>query len=614
MVRRTPIAIAVVVAACGSSSRPPADPAPPHVLAVQTAVESAILPAVVVRGEETHSTLAERMAALHVNAVSIAVFDDYHLVWAKAYGTADAETGTKVSESTLFQAGSISKSVNALAVLTAVTDGTFALDTPINTYLTSWKLPDNELTAKTPVTLRRILSHTAGTTVHGFPGYQDGTPVPTLVQVLDGAPPANTPAIRVDLAPGTQFRYSGGGITISQLAMVEQLGQPYPEILRARVLDPIGMTDSTYEQPLPAGRVGAAAAGYYADGSPVPGKRHVYPEMAAAGLWTTPTDLAKFFIEIELARAGKSSVITKDVAMLMTTEEAHDAHAGLGVFMTDRNGTMMFGHNGADEGFQADAIAALDGGFGVVIMANSDNGIQLFQELEPTVFAAMHWPCADAPIDRVALTAAERDAVIGRYVDDQGGLWAVTAHGADRVDFGFPLFAPVDLIAVGAGKFVNSDDGVALAFASDGTVALSKGPARWTAKRVADAALPPLFELAEGRDQQAATALQHLLSAQPASPVASESFYNNYGYQLLQRGQLDGAVRVFRMVTVAVPTSSNAFDSLGEALMANGKTADAIAAYRQAVALLDADPAIPAGEKPARKQHALDQLAKLGAK
>jgi CubicO group peptidase (beta-lactamase class C family) len=185
-----------------------------------------------------------------IPAVSIAVIENYKVQWAKAYGVVDSETGARADEETTFLAGSISKSVNALGVLLAAADGTLALDKPINEQLDSWKLPDNELTRASPVTLRKLLSHTAGTTVHGFPGYVAGAPLPTVPQILDGQKPANTDPIRVDLAPGTKFRYSGGGTTISMLALSERSRKPYPQVLAERVLGPLAMVHSSYDQVL----------------------------------------------------------------------------------------------------------------------------------------------------------------------------------------------------------------------------------------------------------------------------------------------------------------------------------------------------------------------------
>ena len=246
--------------------------------------------------------LKKLMELYHVPGLSIAVIDNFQIAWVKAFGVIESGSATPVTPTTLFQAGSISKPVAAAGALYLVEAGKLALDENVNEKLKTWKVPDNEFTKNQKVTLRRLMSHTAGLTVHGFPGYDVDAPLPTLVQILNGEKPANTPPIRVDLVPGTQVRYSGGGVTIEQLLMMDVSGKPFPALLREIVLDKIGMADSSYEQPLPAPRAAKTASGTDANGKVVHGRWHIYPEMAAAGLWTTPTDLGKFAIEIALSR------------------------------------------------------------------------------------------------------------------------------------------------------------------------------------------------------------------------------------------------------------------------------------------------------------------------
>jgi CubicO group peptidase (beta-lactamase class C family) len=246
-----------------------------------------------------------QMAQRHIRGLSLAIITDGKISVARAYGVVDDSSKAPATTSTLFQAGSISKPVSALGALHLVEAGTLSLDADVNTKLTSWKVPDNQFTATEKVTLRRLLSHNAGLTVHGFPGYDISTRVPTVVQVLDGTPPTNTAPIRVDTTPGAIWRYSGGGFTVMQQMVIDVTGQPFAQFLQKTVLGPIGMTSSSFEQPLPNHVAARTAAGYYADGSPVRGRWHVYPEIAAAGLWTTPTDLAKWAIEVQEALAGR---------------------------------------------------------------------------------------------------------------------------------------------------------------------------------------------------------------------------------------------------------------------------------------------------------------------
>jgi CubicO group peptidase (beta-lactamase class C family) len=249
--------------------------------------------------------LLELMKLYNVPGLSVAVIDDYKIVWAKGYGVIETGSSTPVTPKTLFQAGSISKPVAATGALYLVERNKLLLDENVNERLKTWKLPENEFTKKEKVTLRRLMSHTAGLTIHGFPGYDVNDAMPTLVQIFNGEKPANTAAIRVDIVPGTKEVYSGGGVTIEQQLMMDVSGKAFPVMMRELVLDKIGMTDSSYEQPLPPALAAMTASGTYRDGKVVHGRWHIYPEMAAAGLWTTPTDLCRFAIEIALSKHGR---------------------------------------------------------------------------------------------------------------------------------------------------------------------------------------------------------------------------------------------------------------------------------------------------------------------
>jgi CubicO group peptidase (beta-lactamase class C family)/predicted transcriptional regulator YdeE len=334
-------------------------------------------------------SLAELMKTYNVPAVSIAVIENFEIVDAKAYGVVSPGSTTAVTTRTLFQAGSISKPVAATGALCLVQQGKLSLDEDVNLKLKSWKVPDNEFTKDQKVTLRRIMSHTAGLTVHGFPGYDVDAPVPTLVEIFNGEKPANTAPIRVDTVPGTKWRYSGGGVTVEQQLMMDVTGKPFPALMRELVLDKIGMNDSSYEQPLPAARASRTAGGTYNDGQPVHGKWHIYPEMAAAGLWTTPTDLAKFAIEIALSKQGKGNhVLSQKLTEEMLTPVMNDV--GLGFFL-EKDNPGQFGHNGADEGFQALLSMNANTGKGVAVMADSDNGIAVADQVLRRVAQEYAW-------------------------------------------------------------------------------------------------------------------------------------------------------------------------------------------------------------------------------
>ncbi|MDE2711526.1 MAG: serine hydrolase [Acidobacteriota bacterium] len=396
------------LAACGGDAPGPSPPAAPP-----AQVESALLPSFVIRGEPTPRTaLADRMAALGVPGVSVAVLLDGEVAWARGYGFADLESERPVTASTLFQAASISKPVAALAALQLVEEGRVALDADVNRYLMSWRVPANAFTAEAPVTLRGLLTHRAGLSVSGFPGYGPSEAVPDTAGVLDGR--GNTDPVRVVLAPGERWQYSGGGYTVMQQLVADVRGAPFPEVMRRRVLDPIGMVRSTYEQPIPPDRQDDVATGHRPEGTPVPGGWHTYPEQAAAGLWTTPSELALYAAEVQRAWRGESARVLGGVlAREMLTPD--EDNWGLGPAISGDG--ERFRHGGSNRGFRSTFAAAIDGNHGVFVMTNSDAGSPLANEIAITVAEAYGWsgprPAERVPVD---LPAEVRERYVGTYV------------------------------------------------------------------------------------------------------------------------------------------------------------------------------------------------------
>jgi len=346
-----------------------------------------------------------QMARRQIAGLSLAIIQNGRIAVARAYGVVDKSTQAPVTTTTLFQAGSISKPVSALGALHLVEQGRLSLDDDVNAVLTSWHVPQNRFTATEKVTLRRLLSHSAGVTVHGFPGYYVDGPRPTLVQVLDGTPPANTPPIRVDTTPGAIWRYSGGGFTIMQQMMIDVTGIPFAQFMRETVLGPIGMTNSSFEQPQPPERAARTATGYYANRTPVPGRWHVYPEMAAAGLWTTATDLARFAIEIQETLAGKGhGVISPAMARQFLTEQ--NGGSGLGIGVSGSGRQLRFSHGGRDEGFDAQLLALAETGQGVAIMINANDNSRFIARVVAFIARAYSWPIESAASPPAAVQGA----------------------------------------------------------------------------------------------------------------------------------------------------------------------------------------------------------------
>jgi CubicO group peptidase (beta-lactamase class C family) len=392
-------------------------------------VESGLLPPIVISGEPARKMrLADRMAALNVPGVSVAVINDGAIEWARGYGVLEAGSVAPVGPHTRFQAASISKSIATLAALRLVEQGVLALDEDVNTRLKSWKIPRNALTERAPVTLRRLLNHSAGLTVHGFPGYAADRPVPSLVQILDGEKPANTVAVRVDVEPGTIWRYSGGGFTVMQQLLIDVTGKTFPRLVAELVLQPLAMADSTCEQPLPAGLRLVAASGHRSKGSILPGKYHTYPEMAAAGLWTTPSDLAKFAIEIQKGLKGQSRVVSRAIAEQMAT--IGKGAYGLGLQITREGTVVRFGHGGSNEGFKCQFLAYADPPQGVAVMTNGDRGSALDGEIIRALAAEYGWTEL-RPREKtvVSLPAETLAAYAGRYQMTPTRLLRVVVEG-----------------------------------------------------------------------------------------------------------------------------------------------------------------------------------------
>ncbi|HYR11794.1 MAG TPA: serine hydrolase domain-containing protein, partial [Longimicrobium sp.] len=292
-------------------------------------VENGLTPPVIVAGRtDQGAPIAERMRASNTPAVSVAVINNGRIEWARAYGTLQA--GTPAADTaTLFQAASISKPVSVLGALLLAERGQLSLDADVNTFLRSWKVPENAFTAQEKVTLRRIMSHSAGLTVHGFPGYAMTAAVPTTVQVLDGQAPANTAPVRVDTFPGSLLRYSGGGTTVMQQVLVDVTGRPFPMFMREEVLLPLGMMHSSFDLEVPADRAARIARAHNREGAPIAGGWHRYPEMAAAGLWTTPQDLARFLLAVHRASKGsEGGVVSPALARQMLTQQSGDSAGG----------------------------------------------------------------------------------------------------------------------------------------------------------------------------------------------------------------------------------------------------------------------------------------------
>lgn len=450
--------------------------ADPDIALIET-IENNLLPSILIEGEEIEGlNIYERMDFYHVPGVSIAFLNKGEIVWAKGYGYTTADHARMVDERTLFQAASISKPVAAMAALALVEEGEIALDEDVNQYLVDWQVEENAYTGLEKVTLRRILSHSAGLTVHGFRGYASGEEVPTIIQVLNGEDPANSGRIYPDTVPGSIQRYSGGGYTVMQKMLTDVTGMEFPLLMDEYVLSKIGMESSTYLQPLPEELQENAAAGHRGNGAMIEGNWHIYPEMAAAGLWTTPTDLLRYAREVQRSYAGESNlVLSMEMTRQMLTPQMKNQ--GLGPGLSGSGEWIGFGHGGANEGFRCNLYALTKLGQGVVIMTNGDRGGELMSEILRSFSKEYNWERYQPAIKSVAsLSEEELEKLTGQFqliIQGDELVLELIVH-ENRLkgvqlwnDFSFEMYPE------SATRFFNRDDGAEIEFSLDENGAVS---------------------------------------------------------------------------------------------------------------------------------------------
>ncbi|MCT6698297.1 serine hydrolase [Rheinheimera sp. 4Y26] len=455
-----------------------------------TKVERGLSTRIVVRGSaDQKMNLTDRMAYHQVPAVSIALINQGRVEWARAYGMADIASQRSATTTTLFQAGSVSKALSAMGAMRLVEQDKLSLDADANRQLVSWKIPQNEFTRDTAISLRMLLNHSAGTTVHGFMGYTPEQVLPGLVEVLNGVTPAHSEPVRVDLMPGTTWRYSGGGYSIIQLMMTEASKQPFDQLMKVEVLKPLEMNQSTFATSLPLHWRKQAATGYDAAGKAVAGGWHIYPESAAAGLWSTPSDLAKVILEVQKATEGESSkVLSRNSASLMLKRGLGEY--GLGFFVEDLGDRTSFSHSGGTEGYRAQLYGYTRSGQGAVIMTNSQNGAALIDEILCSIAAEYGWP----EYQVLEKGSIQGDAAINRQLAGDYQLLDLPAHvvaEGERLYFQSELFGAKRMELFPESKttffttaqdmtlhFESSDDGAIIGFK------LVRGMGTYPAKRM----------------------------------------------------------------------------------------------------------------------------------
>jgi CubicO group peptidase (beta-lactamase class C family) len=358
-------------------------PAAPAFAVEPSAIESNLV--VPVDGVDKTPTLEKAMAALNIPSVSLALIEGDRIALAQAYGASS-------TPATIYQAASLSKFVTAVGAMRLTEAKRLDLDANVDAGLASWKVPQNEFDKGHPVTLRGLLSMTAGIGVPGFLGYAIGDEVPNLTQILYGVPPANSAPVTVIAEPGSVYRYSGGSYEVAEALMVDTMGTSFPDVMKEVVLDPAGMSRSSFATTLPADLEREAMHGHLADGSEIPGGYHLFPEHAAAGLWSTPTDLANLLLLIGRAWRGESQLFLGSQTVREMLTPQNGGPYGLGAAISEADGVLTVMKRGQNAGFQSYLILLPAEGQGMVVMTNGDNGSILAEALIRRAAQLFDWP------------------------------------------------------------------------------------------------------------------------------------------------------------------------------------------------------------------------------
>lgn len=518
------------------------------------------------KGDKLKS-ITEAMKEACIPGISIAVINDFEIVMAKGYGIQDIEFELPVNKNTIFQAASISKPLTALAVMKLVQDGKLDLDEDIKTYLKTWKLPESKLTEVNKVTLRNLLSHTAGVTVHGFPGYSAEAEIPTLAQILNGEPPANTGKINVDIEPNTQFRYSGGGYTIVQQTLIDQLQKPFDEIMYELVLEPLGMTNSFYSNScLNEHKAVNATAGHKSDGSQVSYKRHLYPEMAAAGLWTTAGDLAKFAIEVQKCLKGESNkILTREFMEMMTTPVLSGEY-NLGLRNEKIGGEMLLGHSGGNEGYSCNMLFHKEKGFGVVFMSNSDNGYKIKLPIFRSAAAAYGFHNILLPDYEIAQLSVEVMRIFeGTFKIQADKTLKIFQHNG-KLHYKTIFDEPIQLDYVGNNTMIDINRNTKFEIITGSSNLLMNEN---IIERLDKGEKLASDYIEEDNIEQAVKCYGELIEKDVHIKLKLENALNNDGYSCIYRKNFKTAITFLKINTILFPESYNAWDSLGEAYFIN---------------------------------------------
>ncbi|WP_282087257.1 beta-lactamase family protein [Aquimarina algiphila] len=557
-------------------------------------VETSLTTRVHIEGDTTWS-IEERMKHYGIPGVSIAVINNGKIAWAKGYGVMDTKSKVPVTDKTLFQVSTIGMSLTAYGALRLVDQNKVTLSEDINSYLKSWKLPDSEFTKEEKVTIKNLLSHSAGVNVHDFQGYSTDVPVPTLIEVLNGTHPANSNPIIVDKVPNENLWISAGGYTIIQQMMMDVQGKKFPELMNELVLHPLEMNNSRFNQSLSTEQLKVAATGYLRDGSMVKGKRHIYPELASNGLWTTAEDLAKFIINIQqiLKDNNHNKGLSKDITELMLTPSSKNRYGqyGLGFSIYNKKDEVYFEHHGWSTGFYSRMTAHRDKGYGVVVLTNTPLPAFVF-EVFRSVALAYEWDNYFPVHKKMEIEQSLVDKITGRYLAN-GRIVEVIQKDNQLLYKNILDLKAEELIKVSDSSFVRRNASRLMQFKPNSEnetlnllyVNSNDGTTVSTFVKMDVDKKEPVEFLLEGDFDKALNAYIALKEHDPIHPTVTEDYLNDLGYRFFREDRMKLSQDVFKVNMMLYPDSFKVYESYAEACVKIGEIDLAIKNYTKSLEL-----------------------------
>ena len=547
-------------------------------------VETGLTTQVHIEGDSTWS-IEDRMEHYGIPGVSIAVINNGKIEWAKGYGVMDKESKSPVTEQTLFQASLLSMPVTAYGALSLVEQNKVSLNENINSYLKSWKLPDNEFTKEKKATIKNLLNHSAGINLHAIPGYSTDSPAPTLVEILNGTPPVKNNPILVNKEPDEGKYISDGGYAIIQQMMIDVEGKKFPEVMNELVLQPLEMNNSTFNQSLSTEQLTMAATGYLQDGSMVKGKRHTYPVMASNGLWSNAADIAKFIINIQQTVKGSSNKgLSKDMTELMLTPYGKSGYYGpqfkygLGFGIMNKKDEIYFNHWGWNRGFFGLMMAHKDKGYGVVVLANSTYPA-FNAEVIRSVALAYQWDNYVPVHKKMEIEQSLVDEITGRY---QANNKTIEIFQKDNLLFSKNILdvKAKELIKVSDSIFARRTSSKLIQFkpnSENGTVNLlflnrNDETIASTFVKVDNDKKDPVEFLLEGDFEKALKAYRTLIEQDATHPTVTEDYLNDLGYRFYHKDRMKLSKNTFKLNMILYPNSFKVYESYAKACMKTGET------------------------------------------